>query len=66
MNENFFKIGTKVCLFPGDTYTKIAIIEDINELGFVFRLVEGTNSKSDYSIGDIIFRSMGVAMKIVK
>ena len=34
-------IGRKVILFPNDTKTKIAIIKNIDDLGWTFYMVEG-------------------------
>lgn len=47
-------IGKKVLLFPGDTYYKYAVIEDVNELGWTFKITQ-CHRNSGYDIGDVLF-----------
>jgi hypothetical protein len=44
MNKNEL-IGKKVLLYPSDTYKKIALIENIDNLGFTFKILESQDSK---------------------
>jgi hypothetical protein len=43
-NKNFM-LGKKVFLYPNDTYKKIALIENIDNLGFTFKILESRDSK---------------------
>lgn len=44
LNKNLM-IGKKVLLYPSDTYKKIALIENIDNLGFTFKILESQDSK---------------------
>lgn len=47
-------IGKQVRLYPNATYRKSAIIENVDDLGFTFRIIEA-NSQSRYKKGDVLF-----------
>ena len=49
------KVGSTVVLFPGDTHRKVCKIIDIDNLGFTFEIIEGTELGHGYAIGDILF-----------
>lgn len=38
-------IGKKVILYPTDTYKKVALINDIDSLGFTFKILESHDAK---------------------
>ena len=38
-------IGKKIFLYPSDTYRKIALIEDIDNLGFTFKVLRSEDPK---------------------
>lgn len=61
-----FKIGDKVNLYPGDTYKKVAVILDINNLGWEFKMVEGTSEQSYEKPGEIIFISHSKSLSMTK
>lgn len=67
MNSEFFKIGTKVQLYPGDTHSKYGVIKEINELGWVIQITEA-DSRSEYKKDDIFFlsHSKSLSMRIAK
>lgn len=54
MNRNGL-IGKEVRLYPSDTYKKIALINDINDLGFTFEILESEDPR--FKIGSIYFYS---------
>lgn len=62
------KEGIKVQLYPGDAYSKFAKILSITDKGFEFEMTEGTDPKSNYEPGDIVFinHSTGLRFKIIK
>jgi hypothetical protein len=45
MNIKNSMIGKKVILYPNDTHKKIALISDIDNLGFTFKILESQDSK---------------------
>lgn len=47
--------GKTVVLYPGDTYYKKAIIVDLDEFGWTFKFIEGTNPSSGYHVGETAF-----------
>jgi len=47
--------GKKVRLYPGDTYKKIALIKNIDDLGFTFEILESKDRY--YNVGSIYFIS---------
>lgn len=51
--ENY--IGKEIQLYPGDTYKKWGIIEDVDNLGWTIKITDTENDK--YRIGDRIFIS---------
>ena len=63
-----FKIGDKCQLYPNDTHKKFVKILDINSLGLEFEMIEGTDKRSGYSIGDIVFinHSKNITLKKLK
>jgi hypothetical protein len=67
IKKEFFTVGDKVQLQPGDTYSKYAKIVEINDRGWVFKMIEPTSPKSDFSAGDIVFYSeqMTLVMKML-
>ena len=52
MNTNKL-IGKKVILYPSDTYKKIALINDVNDLGFTFEILESEDRK--IKVGSLYF-----------
>ena len=50
-----FKVGDKCQLYPNDTHKKFVKILDINNLGLEFEIIGGTDKRSEYNIGDIVF-----------
>jgi hypothetical protein len=52
MNRNAL-IGKEIRLYPSDTYKKIALINDINDLGFTFEILESEDPK--FKVGRIYF-----------
>ena len=60
-------IGKEVMLFPGDTYHKFAILLNIDEYGYTFKITQ-CHINGDYKIGQIVFfnHSCKVTFKLVK
>jgi hypothetical protein len=56
MNSKIFIPGTKVKLYPGDTYKKSAEILEINDQGWVFKIIEAQQG-CGYVVGEVIFLS---------
>jgi hypothetical protein len=52
LNKNLM-IGKKVKLYPNDTYKKVALIKDINDLGFTFEILESADK--NYKVGATFF-----------
>jgi len=48
-------INKEVELWPGNTYRKFGILLDINEKGFIFKITEKTDPKSELKEGDLYF-----------
>lgn len=46
-------IGKKVKLYPNDNYRKVALIKDINDLGFTFEILESADK--NYKVGATFF-----------
>jgi hypothetical protein len=46
-------IGKKVILYPSDTYQKIALINDVNDLGFTFQILKSEDAR--IKIGSVYF-----------
>lgn len=46
-------IGKEIRLYPSDTYKKIALINDINDLGFTFEILESEDPK--FKVGSLYF-----------
>ena len=49
-------LNKTVRLYPCDTYSKTAIIKEINELGFIFEIIKA-DALSRYEAGQVIFIS---------
>jgi len=47
-------IGKEVRLFPGDTHYKFAILINIDEYGYTFKITE-CHINGDYTVGQIVF-----------
>lgn len=48
-------IGKEVQPYPGDTYKKYGIIENVDDLGWTIKITEQEEYNAPYSIGDRIF-----------
>lgn len=48
-------IGKKVRLYPSDTYRKIALIDNIDHLGFTFKILQSEDSR--FKVGSVYFYS---------
>ena len=44
-------IGKEVLIYPGDTYYKKGIIEQITNFGVLFTITEASKQSSDYVVG---------------
>jgi hypothetical protein len=51
-NKNLM-LGKKVILYPNDTYEKIALINDVNDLGFTFEILKSRDPR--IKIGSVYF-----------
>lgn len=51
-------IGKEIQLYPGDTYKKYGIIENVDDLGWTIRITDAQdNYSSSYKTGDMVFIS---------
>jgi hypothetical protein len=51
-------IGRQVRLYPGDTYSKYAVITDLDDLGFTFKIIKSSPSNGDnWKVGQSYFVS---------
>lgn len=51
-------IGKEIQLYPGDSYKKCGIIENVDDLGWTIRITDAQdNYSSSYKIGDRVFVS---------
>jgi hypothetical protein len=51
-------IGKEIQLYPGDTYKKYGIIENVDDLGWIIKITDMQNEyNAPYSVGDKIFIS---------
>lgn len=50
-------IGKEIQLYPGDTYKKYGIIENVDDLGWIIKITDTEDCNSRYKIGDRIFIS---------
>ena len=51
-------IGKEIQLYPGDTYKKYGIIENVDDLGWTIRITDMQEGySSSYKIGDRVFIS---------
>lgn len=56
-------IGKEILLYPGDTYKKWGVIEDVNDLGWIIKITDMQELYSaPYNIGDRIFISHSKAL----
>lgn len=69
MNSSMYKnfIGKKVNLFPGDTHYREAIIENVDELGWTFKIT-CAHYGSGCTNGDVLFynHASRVIFKFIK
>jgi hypothetical protein len=52
MSKKF--LNKQVQLYPNDTYSKFAIVRDINDSGVVFEITKSERA-SDYIVGSLVF-----------
>ena len=51
-------IGKRVRLYPGDTYSKYAIIENVDDLGWTFKITKSSpNNGENWKVGQSYFIS---------
>lgn len=50
--ENY--VGSKIWLFPNDTYSKKGVIKDVDDLGFTILITEA-DEMSGYAVGRTYF-----------
>jgi hypothetical protein len=56
MYDKIKYVGKKVRLYPGDTYYKCAIIEDVDALGWTFKITESSERNEDnWKVGQRYF-----------
>jgi hypothetical protein len=69
MNKHTFDdfIGKEVILYPQDTYTKRAILLEVNQYGYLFEITFSA-SPNEYKVGEINFinHSMKMVMSMYK
>lgn len=53
--ENY--IGKEIQLYPGDSYKKWGIIENVDDLGWTIKITDVEGYGSEYKIGNTIFIS---------
>lgn len=54
-------IGKEVQLYPGDTYSKFGILEEISDKGFLIKITK-SNSK-EYQAGERLFISHSIGLR---
>ena len=59
-------VGKEIMLFPNDTYQKNAILLEINDKGFLFKITT-CHKESGYNPSDIVFfnNSCKVVMRLI-
>lgn len=57
-------VGKQVVLYPNDTYRKVAVIENVDDLGFTFKIVEA-DPRSGYRVGDILFINHSKSLSMI-
>ena len=50
-------IGKEVKIYPGDSYKKTGIIEEMNDCGVLFRITSYSGDDGNYEVGQLRFIS---------
>lgn len=52
-------IGKEVQIYPGDTYRKTGVIQEITPMGFLFKITSYNGNDKQYQVGKLHFIGIG-------